>query len=130
MDRSSCVLASHSAASAEWASRWSNLCPYRLVRQYRAVNCGLPERVQDRNGPRGGFRDSAQRTQAVPTAEQASLERDRACAEVVRRVGSPVSSNRRVEQQDVVFLNLDAEQFRAILGGGQTVTPHTAEEVV
>ncbi|KAJ1090375.1 hypothetical protein NDU88_003508 [Pleurodeles waltl] len=45
----------------------------------------------------GGFQESAQRTRAAPTAEQASMERERACAEVERRVGSPASSIRSEE---------------------------------
>ncbi|KAJ1108944.1 hypothetical protein NDU88_006314 [Pleurodeles waltl] len=50
-----------------------------------------------RRCPRTGHRDSIRHTKAAPTAEQASLERDRACAEVERRVSSPASSARSEE---------------------------------
>ncbi|KAJ1140858.1 hypothetical protein NDU88_007196 [Pleurodeles waltl] len=63
-----------------------------------------------------------------PRAEQASMERDRACVEVERRVGSPASSARSVDQQDVVSPDLEVEQV--ILGEGPTVTPQTAEDLL
>ncbi|KAJ1153889.1 hypothetical protein NDU88_006647 [Pleurodeles waltl] len=83
-----------------------------------------------RCGPQREHRDGAWRTKVVPPAEQASMERDQACAEVKRRVGSPASSVRSVDQQDMVSPDLEVEQFRAILGKGPMVTPQTAEDLL
>ncbi|KAJ1161883.1 hypothetical protein NDU88_002363 [Pleurodeles waltl] len=65
-----------------------------------------------------------------PAPFSSSMERDRACAEVEQRVGAPASSARSVDQQDVVSLDLEVEQFRAIFGEGPTVTPQTAEDLL
>ncbi|KAJ1123216.1 hypothetical protein NDU88_001689 [Pleurodeles waltl] len=51
-----------------------------------------------KRGPRRVPRDG--HTQVAPTAKQASVERDLACVEVERRVGSPASSVRSVDHQD------------------------------
>ncbi|KAJ1211299.1 hypothetical protein NDU88_006660 [Pleurodeles waltl] len=51
-----------------------------------------------RHGPRGGTLGGTRRTRTDPTAEQASMEREQARAEVERRVGSPASSVRSEER--------------------------------
>ncbi|KAJ1197267.1 hypothetical protein NDU88_001129 [Pleurodeles waltl] len=83
-----------------------------------------------KRGPRRGHRVGARCTQAAPTAEQASMGRDRACAEVERRVGSPASSVRCVDHLDAASPDLEMEQVRAILGEGPMVTPQSAEDLL
>ncbi|KAJ1176627.1 hypothetical protein NDU88_001898 [Pleurodeles waltl] len=63
--------------------------------------------------------------------QEATMERERAHAEVELRVGSPVSSSvESVEQQDKTPRGLDEEQLRVALSGGPKVTPQTAEDVL
>ncbi|KAJ1176990.1 hypothetical protein NDU88_002257, partial [Pleurodeles waltl] len=67
---------------------------------------------------------------SVPTADQASMEREQARAEVEQRVGFLASSVRSEERQDRDSPELDVEHFKAILGWGPMVTPQTAEDVL
>ncbi|KAJ1139033.1 hypothetical protein NDU88_005410 [Pleurodeles waltl] len=83
-----------------------------------------------KRGPRRDRRVGARRTQAALTAEQASMERARACAEVERRVGSRASSVRSVDHLDVVSPDLEMKQVRVILGEGLMVTPQSAEDLL
>ncbi|KAJ1145233.1 hypothetical protein NDU88_011524 [Pleurodeles waltl] len=61
-------------------------------------------------GPWRDRRVGARHTQAAPTAEQVSVERDRACAEVERRMGSPASSVRSMDHVDAASPDLETEQ--------------------
>ncbi|KAJ1100991.1 hypothetical protein NDU88_006066 [Pleurodeles waltl] len=60
----------------------------------------------------------ARRSYAAPSKEQATKERERTCAEVELRAGSPTPSVGSVEQQDKDPPVLDVEQIQVILGRG------------
>ncbi|KAJ1195667.1 hypothetical protein NDU88_004935 [Pleurodeles waltl] len=89
-----------------------------------------PSPLSTRQKTRGNHDVSSRHPRAHPSREQAAKERAQVVAEMELRTGPPLPPAMREEQPDADNLDLDEEQMHVILGGGPTITPQTAEDVL